>query len=697
MLHLPVGIGGGAAGARPTRRPAATAGRPRAVTGEQYARGPMQNPALAFRPEPGAIPDAPGCYQFKDGARAGRLRRQGEVPAGRLASYFQAWSGIAPRTRAMLEAARSVEWIVVDSEVEALHLEYTLIQRHRPRYNVRYRDDKSYPYLVLTTSEEVPARRVQRPQGRQGRPPVRPLRPRVRDPRDARPAAAGLPRPHLLAGRLRPRAADRAAVPAAPHRPVRGAVHRRGLAEEHRELVDGSRRSSTATPPRCSRSSRRRCAPPPPTSTSSRPPAAATSCRRPGGPSRSSRWSPTSRGLRRHRGARGRARGGGAGLLRPAGTAGRTQGLDGRQGRAADHRELLTSFVLQLYAERSDDVPPQVLVPELARRRGRAVDAAGRAARATREGERGRPIQRVRFTVPQRGDKLRLPRHRRGERAGGLPAHAAEAGQRLRQPVAGAQGAPGGARPRRGAAAHRVLRHLPPRRHRGGRVDGGVRGRAARRRASTAGSSCRRTPTTTSPRCARSCDDASAGSSRSVRGEPSSTTTAGPGSSPTRRTSSSSTAASASSTRRWRRSRTCHRRRRLRRARQALRGAARARARPGRAAAGQRGALPRPARPGRGAPVRGHLPARRRTKLVASSELDAIPGSAETRRQALLSGSGRRGGPPREPRGSGRGAGHLPYARRTPDPRPPPPRPGVPVTEPAVAAVPADEAIAPTS
>jgi excinuclease ABC subunit C len=122
----------------------------------------VQNPALAFRPDPGTIPDEPGCYQFKD--RHGRVVYVGKASSlrQRLGNYFQAWHNIAARTRAMLEAARSVEWIVVSNEVEALHLEYTLIQRHRPRYNVRYRDDKSYPYLVLTTSEDVPRARVKR-------------------------------------------------------------------------------------------------------------------------------------------------------------------------------------------------------------------------------------------------------------------------------------------------------------------------------------------------------------------------------------------------------------------------------------------------------------------------------------------------------------------------------------------------------
>ncbi|MGH3441667.1 MAG: excinuclease ABC subunit UvrC [Nitriliruptorales bacterium] len=121
-----------------------------------------ENPANRFRPAPGSVPDAPGCYLFRD--RDGRVVYVGKAKSlrQRLQSYFQAWYLIAPRTQAMLEAARSVEWIVVDSEVEALHLEYNLIQEHRPRYNVRYRDDKSYPYLVLTTSEEVPRARVLR-------------------------------------------------------------------------------------------------------------------------------------------------------------------------------------------------------------------------------------------------------------------------------------------------------------------------------------------------------------------------------------------------------------------------------------------------------------------------------------------------------------------------------------------------------
>ena len=122
----------------------------------------MDNPALSFRPPPGAVPEQPGCYLFSDGS--GRVLYVGKARSlrARLASYFGAWEGIAERTRAMLESARHVEWMVVDTEAAALHLEWTLIQRHRPRYNIQFRDDKSYPELVLTTSEAVPRARVQR-------------------------------------------------------------------------------------------------------------------------------------------------------------------------------------------------------------------------------------------------------------------------------------------------------------------------------------------------------------------------------------------------------------------------------------------------------------------------------------------------------------------------------------------------------
>jgi excinuclease ABC subunit C len=128
----------------------------------------MRNPALDFRPDPGTIPTEPGCYLWRD--RHGRVIYVGKAKSlrARLASYFGDWSGIHQRTRGMLETARSVEWIVVGSEVEALHLEYNLIKRHRPRYNVRYTDDKSYPYLAVSVQEDVPRAMVRRNPRRDG-------------------------------------------------------------------------------------------------------------------------------------------------------------------------------------------------------------------------------------------------------------------------------------------------------------------------------------------------------------------------------------------------------------------------------------------------------------------------------------------------------------------------------------------------
>ena len=118
------------------------------------------------RPEAGSIPTSPGTYLFKD--RHGRVIYVGKAKSlrSRLSNYFA--SDLHPRTRAMVDAAVDVEWIVTDNEVEALHLELNLIKQHRPRYNVRYRDDKSYPYLAITLDEEFPRARVMRGAKRKG-------------------------------------------------------------------------------------------------------------------------------------------------------------------------------------------------------------------------------------------------------------------------------------------------------------------------------------------------------------------------------------------------------------------------------------------------------------------------------------------------------------------------------------------------
>ena len=118
------------------------------------------------RPDPASIPAMPGVYLFRDAG--GRILYVGKAKSlrSRLSNYFGA--DLNPRTRAMLDAASDVEWIVTDNEVEALHLEVNLIKRHRPRYNVRYRDDKSYPYLAITLDEEFPRARVMRGSKRKG-------------------------------------------------------------------------------------------------------------------------------------------------------------------------------------------------------------------------------------------------------------------------------------------------------------------------------------------------------------------------------------------------------------------------------------------------------------------------------------------------------------------------------------------------
>ncbi len=120
------------------------------------------------RPPPGTIPDAAGSYQFKD--RHGRLIYVGKAKSlrSRLGSYFQNPAYLPPRTAQMVAEAESVEWIQVDTEVEALMLEYSLIQQHQPRFNVRYRDDKSYPFLCVTMVDEWPRAMVIRGRKKKG-------------------------------------------------------------------------------------------------------------------------------------------------------------------------------------------------------------------------------------------------------------------------------------------------------------------------------------------------------------------------------------------------------------------------------------------------------------------------------------------------------------------------------------------------
>lgn len=127
----------------------------------------MADPA-SYRPRPGEIPTTPGVYRFVD--EHGRVIYVGKAKnlRSRLSNYFQDVANLHPRTATMVTTAVAVEWTVVGTEVEALTLEYTWIKEFDPRFNVKYRDDKSYPYLAVTMGEEYPRAQVMRGTKRPG-------------------------------------------------------------------------------------------------------------------------------------------------------------------------------------------------------------------------------------------------------------------------------------------------------------------------------------------------------------------------------------------------------------------------------------------------------------------------------------------------------------------------------------------------
>ena len=123
---------------------------------------------MVQRPPTGTIPEGPGSYQFKDAngrviyvGKAANLRQ-------RLSNYFQSPRNMHVRTAQMVATAESVEWTIVRNEVEALMLEYSLIKEHQPRFNVRLRDDKSYPFLAVTADDQWPRAMVVRGRKRRG-------------------------------------------------------------------------------------------------------------------------------------------------------------------------------------------------------------------------------------------------------------------------------------------------------------------------------------------------------------------------------------------------------------------------------------------------------------------------------------------------------------------------------------------------
>lgn len=123
---------------------------------------------MVERPPAGTIPDSPGSYQFRDAD--GRIIYVGKAKSlrSRVGSYFQDPRRLPTRTRQMVETAATVDWIQVGNELEALMLEHSLIQEHKPRFNVRFIDDKSYPFLCITTGDEWPRAMVIRGKRRRG-------------------------------------------------------------------------------------------------------------------------------------------------------------------------------------------------------------------------------------------------------------------------------------------------------------------------------------------------------------------------------------------------------------------------------------------------------------------------------------------------------------------------------------------------
>ena len=188
----------------------------------------MVDPA-SYRPATGSIPESPGVYRFRDSQDRVVYVGKAKNLRSRLNSYFADVGSLHPRTQTMVCSASRVDWTVVATEVEALQLEYNWIKEFDPRFNVKYRDDKSYPYLAVTVSDEVPACDGDARCEAKGRPVFRPLLPCLGHPRNPRPAAPCLSDADVFERRLPARRADRPALPVGAHRQVRSTVRRLGL------------------------------------------------------------------------------------------------------------------------------------------------------------------------------------------------------------------------------------------------------------------------------------------------------------------------------------------------------------------------------------------------------------------------------------------------------------------------------------
>ncbi|HYN71628.1 MAG TPA: excinuclease ABC subunit UvrC [Nakamurella sp.] len=152
---------------RPTGLMFHVTARPAAVSGHSITLADVPDPST-YRPAAGTIPDSPGVYRFRDPGRRVIYVGKAKSLRSRLNSYFGDLASLHPRTAQMVTSAGGVEWTVVSTEVEALQLEYSWIKEFDPRFNVRYRDDKSYPELAVTIGEEYPRLQVMRGPHRKG-------------------------------------------------------------------------------------------------------------------------------------------------------------------------------------------------------------------------------------------------------------------------------------------------------------------------------------------------------------------------------------------------------------------------------------------------------------------------------------------------------------------------------------------------
>ena len=240
----------------------------------------------------------------------------------------------------MVTSASSVDWTVVGTEVEALQLEYSWIKEFDPRFNVKYRDDKSYPFLAVTMSEEYPRVTVMRGRQAQGHPLLRAVLARLGDPGHRGHPAAGVPGPDLLGRGVQARRADRPALPARLHRQVLGAL--RGTGSAQQSTASSPRTSATSWPgrrPGSSAASRPTCGRPRrPRSSSARPGCATTSRALERALEKQAVVLGRRHRLRRHRAGRGPARGGRADLLRARRPGARPARLGRGEGRGRDHR-----------------------------------------------------------------------------------------------------------------------------------------------------------------------------------------------------------------------------------------------------------------------------------------------------------------------------------------------------------------------